>query len=134
MSNNKTLKDKENNILNPKIPRYELLKLNIKDGIAKKTGRKVNGKDEYLIIKQITTPKVNDNFSTIFSLTDNIVIHEMFNMIFPNNNFTGDQYPNVNTVEFLFRNGTGVIARVLSENSWWANRLGIITLYFTYSS
>ena len=130
---NEVLKNKDETILNPIIPRYEILKLNIEDGIAKKTGRKVNGKDEYLIKKQITTPSVSDNFSTIFSFTDNIAVHEMSNMVFPSNNYTGDQYPNVSTVEFLFRNGTGVIARVTSTNSWWANRLGIIMLYFTYN-
>ena len=130
---NEVLKNKDETILNPIIPRYEILKLNIEDGIAKKTGRKVNGKDEYLIKKQITTPAVSDNFSTIFSFTDNIAVHEMSNMVFPSNNYTGDQYPNVSTVEFLFRNGTGVIARVTSTNSWWANRLGIIMLYFTYN-
>lgn len=130
---NEVLKDKDENILNPIIPRYEILKLNIEDGIAKKTGRKVNGKDEYLIKKQITTPAVSDNFSTIFSFTDNIAVHEMSNMVFPSNTYNGDQYPNVSTVEFLFRNGTGVIARVTSTNSWWANRLGIIMLYFTYN-
>lgn len=130
---NDVLKNKDETILNPIIPRYEILKLNIEDGIAKKTGRKVNGKDEYLIKKQITTPVVSDNFSTIFSFTDNIAVHEMSNMVFPSNSYTGDQYPNVSTVEFLFRNGTGVIARVTSTNSWWANRLGIIMLYFTYN-
>lgn len=130
---NEVLKNKDETILNPIIPRYEILKLNIEDGIAKKTGRKVNGKDEYLIKKQITTPAVSDNFSTIFSFTDNIAVHEMSNMVFPSNNYTGDQYPNVSTIEFLFRNGTGVIARVTSTNSWWANRLGIIMLYFTYN-
>ena len=130
---NDVLKNKDETILNPIIPRYEILKLNIEDGIAKKTGRKVNGKDEYLIKKQITTPAVSDNFSTIFSFTDNIAVHEMSNMVFPSNNYTGDQYPNVSTVEFLFRNGTGVIARVTSTNSWWANRLGIIMLYCTYN-
>ena len=130
---NEVLIDKDEKILNPKIPRYEILKLNIEDGIAKKTGRKVNGKDEYLIKKQITTPAVSDNFSTIFSFTDNITVHEMSNMVFPSNNYNGDQYPNVSTVEFLFRNGTGVIARVTSTNSWWAHRLGIIMLYFTYN-
>lgn len=130
---NDVLKDKDNKILNPKVPRYEILKLDIKDGVPKKTGRKVNGKDEYLIKKQITTPSVNDNFSTIFSFADDVAVHEMSNMIFPSNDFGGDQYPNVTTVEFLFRNGTGIIARVTSTNSWWANRLGIIMLYFTYN-
>ena len=131
---NSVLKDKDDKILNPNIPRYELLRLDNQDGIPKKTGRKINGKDEYLIVKQITTPAVNDNFSTIFSFTDNIAVHEMSNMIFPSNNYNGDQYPNVTTVEFLFRNGIGIISRVVSANSWWANRLGIIMIYFTYNS
>lgn len=131
---NSVLKDKDSNILNPKIPRYEMLKINNEDGIAKRTGRKIFGKDEYLIVKKITTPAVNENFSTVFNFTNDITIHEMSNMIFPSNDFGGDQYPNVTTVEFLFRNGTGVLSRVISQNSWWANRLGIIKFYFTYNS
>ncbi len=47
---NSVLKDKDENILNPKIPRYELLKCNlVTNGNPVKTGQKVNGKDEYVV-------------------------------------------------------------------------------------
>ena len=104
----------------------------VQDGTPILTGRKIDGKDEYFIEKQITTPTANDNFSTIFTFTQDIKVHEMSNMVFPSG-FDDDQYPNVTMVEFIFRHGTGVIARVTSENSWWANRTGIIRMYFTYN-
>ena len=104
----------------------------VQDGTPIPTGRKVGGKDEYFVEKQITTPAVNDNFSTVFAFTQDVTVHEMSNMVFPNG-FDDDQYPNNPAFEYLFRHGTGVIARVISENSWWANRTGIIRMYFTYN-
>ena len=53
---NEVLKDKNGNILNPKIPRYEI---NIKEEISK-TGRKVLGKDEYELRMSIGKMPNND--------------------------------------------------------------------------
>ena len=109
-----------------------LFKSEVQDGKPIPTGRKIGGKDEYFVEKQITTPAVNDNFSTVFAFTQDVTVHEMSNMVFPNG-FDDDQYPDKAAFEYLFRHGTGVIARVISENSWWANRTGIIRMYFTYN-
>ena len=54
---NEVLKDKNGNILNPKIPRYEI---NIKEEISK-TGRKVLGKDEYELRMSIGKMPNNDS-------------------------------------------------------------------------
>ena len=54
MAVNNVLKDKDNNILNPKIPRYEY-NLYTNDSPIK-TGRKIDGKSEY--IKRITIPQL----------------------------------------------------------------------------
>ena len=57
MAINNVLKDKLGKILNPNIPRYETLKYNLIDNVEPiRTGRKVNGKDEY--IKRITIPQL----------------------------------------------------------------------------
>lgn len=109
-----------------------LFKSEVQDGKPIPTGRKIGGKDEYFVEKQITTPAVNNNFSTVFAFTQDVTVHEMSNMVFPSG-FDGDQYPNNIAFDSLFRHGTGVIARVTSENSWWANRTGIIRMYFTYN-
>lgn len=62
MAINNVLKDKLGKILNPKIPRYEILKYNlITDGSPVKTGRKVDGKDEY--IKRIGIAQFPNNTS-----------------------------------------------------------------------
>lgn len=105
---------------------------NVTDGTPSPTGRKIGGKDEYFVEKQITTPAVNDNFSTVFAFTQDVKVHEMSSMVFPNG-FYDDQYPNTIAFDYLFRHGTGVIARITSENSWWANRTAIIRMYFTYN-
>lgn len=53
MAVNNVLKDKLGKILDPLIPRYETLRYDlITDGQPIKTGRKVNGKDEF--VKRIT--------------------------------------------------------------------------------
>lgn len=54
---NEVLKDKDGNILNPKIPRYEI---NIKEEISK-TGRQVLGKDEYELRMSIGKMPNNDS-------------------------------------------------------------------------
>ena len=105
---------------------------NVTDGTPSPTGRKIGGKDEYFVEKQITTPAVGDSFTTVFAFTQDVTVHEMSNMVFPNG-FDDDQYPNKTPFEYLFRHGTGVIEKVISENSWWANRTGIIRMYFTYN-
>ena len=51
---NEVLKDKNGNILNPKIPRYEYNLYTNEEPI--KTGRKIDGKSEY--IKRITIPQL----------------------------------------------------------------------------
>lgn len=51
---NEVLKDKDNKILNPKIPRYEYNLYTNEEPI--KTGRKIDGKSEY--IKRITIPQL----------------------------------------------------------------------------
>lgn len=58
------LKDKLGNILNPIIPRYDLLRYNLKDNTGVKTGRKVNGKDEYVM--RFTISSLPNNTTTQF--------------------------------------------------------------------
>lgn len=54
MAVNNVLKDKDDNILNPKISRYEILKNQLLDGSSPiKTGRKINGEDEYVFRRNI---------------------------------------------------------------------------------
>ena len=49
MAENKVLKDKNNKILDFKIPNYEILKYNLTtNGVPVKTGRKIDDKDEYI--------------------------------------------------------------------------------------
>ena len=56
---NEVLKNKEGKILNPKIPRYECNLYTNEEPI--KTGRKINGKSEY--VKRISIPKLPNNGS-----------------------------------------------------------------------
>ena len=56
---NEVLKDKNGNILNPKIPRYEYNLYTNEEPI--KTGRKINGKNEY--VKRVSIPQLPNNGS-----------------------------------------------------------------------
>lgn len=56
---NEVLKDKNGNILNPKIPRYEYNLYTNEEPV--KTGRKINGKNEY--VKRVSIPQLPNNSS-----------------------------------------------------------------------
>lgn len=62
MANLNVLKDKLGNILNPHIPRYDILKYDLKVGSVVKTGEKRDGKDVYK--KIIKVPSLPNNTIT----------------------------------------------------------------------
>lgn len=74
-SNNK-LVDHSMNELNPIISRYEKLKYDlVTDGPAVKTGRKIDGKNEWVIKKSFDGAKSNDSRRLSFNLPSTIVAH-----------------------------------------------------------
>ena len=76
MAINNVLKDKLGKILNPKIPRYEILKYNLKDGSNPiRTGRKVNGKDEYIDVINIGSGPNNTEIHINYTTSDKFIIN-----------------------------------------------------------
>ena len=71
------LTDRYKNVLNPVLDRYEELKYNlVTNGKSVKTGRKVNGKDEWVVLKTVDNVAAGDDRTLGTSLPTNCIIHD----------------------------------------------------------
>ena len=129
------LKSKNDGILNPNIPRYEILKYNLANDNPVKTGRKVGGKDEY--VKRITLTSFPNATSKKFQtgITNGKWVRHLVYMN-SNNNWHLLPYHSNSSVN------AGVIATVSDDASEVtitagtdrSNLNGMAEIYFTYNS
>lgn len=138
MANN-VLKDTNGDILNPKIPRYEILKYNlIDDANPIKTGRKVNGKDEYVIRCNIGTLPNNTtkNYTLPIKMSEVSPTKELeiygvssAGELIPMPRYTGSSYINYYVTSDT---STNVSTLVIVSNSDLSRFTGYFNMYFIY--
>ncbi len=128
---NEILKDNNGAILDPKIPRYEKIKYNlVTDGKAVKTGRKIDGRNEWVKRVNIgTLPNSKDkiinaglDFAKI-SLTSPITGFRTFGEAVTN---LPDASPNGFTRFYISINKQLIIATNYDSSDW----TGCIDIYF----
>lgn len=132
---NSILKDKEGNILNPKIPRYELLKQNIKNNDIKKTGQMVNGKEEYVMFIPLgILPNNSANLIDIGLTGKEITLSRMINGYAVHTD--GIQQRNIPDIS-----SNGLIRFYLIDSGFYVHTnynatswKGYVFIYFTYNS
>lgn len=136
MANN-VLKDKLGNILNLKIPRYEILKNKLLDGnVPIKTGKKINGKDEYVFRRNIGY--LPNNSSLEYDLPIKMIdvlptralevygISQMGEMI-PIPRYTGSSY-----INYYITTNNNRSSLVLTTNADLSRFTGYLNMYFIY--
>ena len=130
---NSVLKDKSGNILDPKIPRYEChLEL---DGPPVKTGRKVDGKDEY--VKRISLNQFPNATSKIFStgITNATWVRHLVYMNSSNNWHLLPYHSLIDVsagVSATVKNDASTVT--INAGSDRSSLYGIAEIYFTYNS
>lgn len=136
---NDVLKDKDEKILNPNIPRYEILKYNLTDGSNPiRTGRKVNGKDEYVIRCNIGTLPNNTSKEYVLPVkmseinpSKSLEIYGVSSTgeLIPIPRYTGSNYINC----YITSNtSTNVSTLVIVSNNDLSRFTGYFNMYFTY--
>lgn len=141
MAVNNVLKDKLGNILNPKIPGYEILKYNLTDGANPiRTGRKVNGKDEYVIRCNIGVLPNNTtkNYTLPIKMSEIIPSKDLeiyalssSGELIPMPRYTGSSYINYYVTSDT---STNVSTLVIVSNSDLSRFTGYFNMYFTYKN
>lgn len=141
MAVNNVLKDKLGNILNPKIPGYEILKYNLTDGANPiRTGRKVNGKDEYGIRCNIGVLPNNTtkNYTLPIKMSEIIPSKDLeiyalssSGELIPMPRYTGSSYINYYVTSDT---STNVSTLVIVSNSDLSRFTGYFNMYFTYKN
>ena len=140
MAINNVLKDKDENILNPKIPGYEILRYDLTDDANPiKTGRKVNGKDEYAIRCNVGTLPNNtsNNYLLPIKMSEiNPSKVEIFGTsshgeLIPMPRYTGSSYINYYVTSDT---STNVSTLVIVSNSDLSRFTGYFNMYFTYKN
>ena len=138
MAINNVLKDKLGKILNPKIPRYEILRYDLTDDANPiKTGRKVNGKDEYAIRCNVGTLPNNTSNNYVLPITMSKINPskvEFFGTssdgeLIPIPRYTGSSYVNYYVTSDV---STDVSTLVIISNSDLSRFTGYFSIYFTY--
>ena len=140
MAINNVLKDKDDNILNSKIPRYEILKYNLTDDANPiKTGRKVNGKDEYAIRCNVGTLPNNTSNNYVLPINMSKINPskvEFYGVssageLIPIPRYTGSTYVNYYVTSDDL---TDVSTLVIISNSDLSRFTGYFNMYFTYKN
>ena len=141
MAENNVLKDKLGKILNPKIPGYEILKYNLTDGANPiRTGRKVNGKDEYVIRCNIGVLPNNTtkNYTLPIKMSEIIPSKDLeiyalssSGELIPMPRYTGSSYINYYVTSDT---STNVSTLVIVSNSNLSRFTGYFNMYFTYKN
>lgn len=137
MANN-VLKDKDEQILNPVIPRYET---HLEDGESPvKTGRKVNGKDEYVFRRNIGNLPNNSSMEYLLPIQmENITVTRALEIyatsadyeLIPMPRYTGSSYINY----YISRqSGTNLPILAVITNSNLSRFTCYFNMYFTYNS
>lgn len=136
MAINNVLKDKNDNILNSKIPRYEMLKYDLTDDANPvKTGRKVNGKDEY--VKRITISSFPNATSVSYStgITNANLVRSFIYMktssslyLLP---YVSPDTTNPSVIGSVRNDASELTIRAGTDRS---NLSGFAEIYFTYNS
>ena len=139
MAVNNVLIDKDDKILNPKIPRYEILKYNLKDGSNPiRTGRIVNGKDEYVIRCNIGVLPNNTtkNYTLPIKMSEivpskNLEIYAISSSgeLIPIPRYTGSSYINYYITSDI---STNISTLAIVSNSDLSRFTGYFNMYFTY--
>lgn len=130
---NSVLKDKKGNILNPKIPRYECQLKN--DASPVRTGRIVNGKDEY--VKRITLNQFPNATSKIFptGITNATWVRHFIYMNSSNNWHLLPYHSladiNAGVIATVTNDATSITIQAGTDRS---NLNGVAYIYFTYNS
>ena len=134
MAENNVLKDKLGKILNPKIPRYEILKYNLIDGANPiRTGRKVNGKDEYVKLVSMSLP--NNNAVVVSAGLDfnNVTITRQISGYRKDASNQYANFPDNSASGFIriYINSSGLNIQTNYDASTWT---AYFYVYFTYNS
>ena len=135
---NSCLTDKNGNIANPKIPRYEKLKYNLlTNGPSVKTGRLIDGKEEYVRRYKINiiAGTINGNVPLGFNVSS-VTISEIKGYIVYNNgniyNLDTNNYRYPNDYTYMYLNKENSDIRIFCntpENYTYA----IVDVYYTYN-
>ena len=135
---NPCLTDKNGTIANPKIPRYEKIKYNLlTNGPSVKTGRLIDGKEEYVRRYKINiiAGTINGNVPLGFNVSS-VTISEIKGYIVYNNgniyNLDTNNYRYPNDYTYMYLNKEKSDIRVFCktpENYTYA----IVDVYYTYN-